>query len=337
MDREGIVPGIAELFAAYLLLHASHPAASGELNAPATPPRIAEAEREIGHPLTEDLRALYAIGDGQPSDGGYDPERIGGDVYLFFGRWFRSIDEALEERRRLLADDARGFEPDWFPFATDDEGNGYAVDLESDELRDRGQLVSFSEGGALNLHRSSIAELLQGYLEGWDPLSLARQSTDPYLSELGRWFEDHAGELEYEVHRQFTDALYPSIRGDRIFYGSEIAEFYDQVLAVQVDLMRRCEPEKLDATLRATNLAVDWLRHIRQIDDARHEHLAGVLANEDGLGDAALRRAGARRTSPEPARQCVYTWLYDRGERSPAGERPTVWTSAVPRGPGATR
>lgn len=94
----------------------------------AAPSSLAAAEQEIGHALPEDVRALYALGDGQES-----PDEVGGPL-LFPAHAFCSLARALAAWRGGPA------EGGW-PLAEDDHGHHLVVDGTGD-----GRIVAAGPG-----------------------------------------------------------------------------------------------------------------------------------------------------------------------------------------------
>ena len=84
----------------------------------AAPTTVAVAEQEVGAALPEDVRALYALGDGQE-----DPDEVGGPL-LFPAHAFCSL------ARGLAAWRAGAPEAGW-PLAEDDRGHLLRIELGS--------------------------------------------------------------------------------------------------------------------------------------------------------------------------------------------------------------
>ena len=164
------------------------------VNEPATPQRVAEAERAIGRRLPDDLAGLYLLSDGQvdwsPLVGGPDGDRQRGRWVgsLFGAGWsfdplqrlqsgyqgwadvrggytadelVTDFDEAVEVR----GDDPvkkRYSSPDWIPFATDGGGNSLAVDLDPAPGGTVGQVIVIgSDEDLRRVIAPSVLELLR--------------------------------------------------------------------------------------------------------------------------------------------------------------------------------
>ncbi|WP_073815851.1 SMI1/KNR4 family protein [Kitasatospora sp. CB01950] len=121
----------ADLFRASIDRRAELLGHRAELPPPATPRRIAGIEAALGFPLPADLRALYLIADGSGENDVLDGPRL------------LSLAE-LPGAHEYLAYAAPPFDwncPAWLPFATDDAGNYYAVDLAPAGASRPGQVI----------------------------------------------------------------------------------------------------------------------------------------------------------------------------------------------------
>ncbi len=78
-----------------------------------------------GLPSTEDLEFLYAWRDGTKADGA-----TLGEIYLFPGFYFLSLEDALLNYQAFSADPR--WSPGWLPVLADGGGDFYAVDLRSE-------------------------------------------------------------------------------------------------------------------------------------------------------------------------------------------------------------
>ncbi|MFF2849778.1 SMI1/KNR4 family protein [Streptomyces sp. NPDC058001] len=176
-----------------------------ELPPPATPAAIDEAERRIGRRLPADLRALYAIADGDAV--GFESR------YLFHDSSWLSLKRLVAEYSEwgagerpwftweleweavvfdaTPADTVRrcGGHPGWLRFATSEDGNYLAVDTDPAREGHPGQIIRTGRDYDDGPHYlgDSITSLLGRYLELLD--QGAYEQEDDYLSLL-----DPAGE-----------------------------------------------------------------------------------------------------------------------------------------------
>lgn len=175
---------IHELFAAWISLAAAYEGGSMPMNPPAEPVELARVEQVTGHTLSEDVRALYLIANGQ-----IDPEDEDGSPLshqFIAGLWFESIDDALDAREHMLeTEGGEFFNPDLFPFLIKPDGSGMAVDLGGDDVGERGNVVFFRPDRVIEYHHAkSLKEFLTGAVESFDSLALHHVSNDPRLAGL---------------------------------------------------------------------------------------------------------------------------------------------------------
>lgn len=111
------------------------------LRAGAAPSSLAAAEQEIGYSLPDDVRALYALGDGQES-----PDEVGGPL-LFPAHSFCSLARGLEAWRRGPAGAG-------WPLAEDGRGHVLRVDPDTAD-----RVVSDDDGGPRVLAPDLVAYL----------------------------------------------------------------------------------------------------------------------------------------------------------------------------------
>jgi len=143
---------------------------------------IQVAEQSLGFELPEDLVYLYEFANGQltPWDAGA-PRHTGRWAPMFGLYCFYSIEKATEEylrQKSIFSDNdmmnqeqpVRGsdpvlgvaWNPGWFPFAGDDNGNMYSVDLSPAQCGEIGQVVAHgSDISQREVVASSISELMK--------------------------------------------------------------------------------------------------------------------------------------------------------------------------------
>jgi len=143
---------------------------------------IQVAEQSLGFELPEDLVSLYEFANGQLTPWDTDAPRDAGRWAPMFGNYyFFSIEKATDEylrQKSIFSDDemmnldkpvrgndpVRGvaWNPGWFPFAGDDNGNMYSVDMFPATGGVKGQVI---EHGADDPQRkvvaSSVTELMK--------------------------------------------------------------------------------------------------------------------------------------------------------------------------------
>ncbi|MFD8481692.1 SMI1/KNR4 family protein [Kitasatospora sp. NPDC059673] len=178
-----------------------------ELPPPATPQRIAEAEATLGFPLPADLRALYLVADGSGENDVLDGPRLlslaelpGAHEHLAYAAppfdW-NSPDEALVQCEPGPLDTVRRrhHHPAWLPFATDDSGNYYAVDLAPAEAGRPGQVIElggdFYEGPAYRA--DSVTTLLARCLDLLDRGCYEIEDDEPPYLEFTESAEEPDG------------------------------------------------------------------------------------------------------------------------------------------------
>ncbi|MEO3749558.1 SMI1/KNR4 family protein [Streptomyces sp. B6B3] len=171
----------AERFRAYLERRAAILGRPDELPPPASAAALDEVERRIGRALPPDLRALYAIADGERL--APRPRRLfEGSVWMPLSEliaeydwwreppwlgWDHNWDSVVFDAHP--ADTVRrcGGHPDWIPFVTHEDGNVLAVDMAPARDGRPGQVIEIGrdhhDGPAYVA--DSVTSLLGGYLE----------------------------------------------------------------------------------------------------------------------------------------------------------------------------
>ena len=293
------------LLAAWLSLQASAAGAPLELHPPAGPGAVERAEREVGYPLGETLRTVYAIADGQREpDGSTSPA----SSIPFFGPYrLVSLQTALETRRALRATAGeKPFPADWFPFATDGEGSGFAIDLVADEGESADRLIAYGARNPSSGDRpgsrfaSTLTELLRRALNQRDPLHIHHDSDDPRLDSLRRWYEKHARQPSRGVEKVLAEALEPWLDDRAGHPPSSQPEHYEWFLAALIDRHAFCEGARGGQSAdsrEAARLAIDWLRHTGTITAARHRQLEAIRLDTDGRREALLARTKRERSA----------------------------------------
>ncbi|MGV9269541.1 SMI1/KNR4 family protein [Kitasatospora sp. NPDC003701] len=149
---------------------------------PVTEAALDDAERRIGRPLPDDLRALYLVADGSGDDA----------CGLFGNLGWMSLDQLVVANARLREPVWTGWEiawdtvvldadppdtvrrcrehPAWLPFATADDGNYLAVDMSPARAGRQGQVIQIGrdyDEGPLHV-ADSVTSLLGRFLELMD-------------------------------------------------------------------------------------------------------------------------------------------------------------------------
>jgi cell wall assembly regulator SMI1 len=175
-------PGLAVArFREYLERRAAILGRPDPLPPPASAAALDEAERRIGRPLPADLRALYAIADGE-SDHPRPRRLFGGSLWMPLSGllaehdywrepswfdWDMEWDAVVFDAHP--ADTVRrcGGHPAWIPFVTHEDGNVLAVDMAPARHGRPGQVIEIGRDhhdGPAYL-ADSVTSLLGGYLE----------------------------------------------------------------------------------------------------------------------------------------------------------------------------
>jgi cell wall assembly regulator SMI1 len=157
----------------------SLPAARATLRPPASEDALAEAREVLGHPFPAALEALYRAHDGQ------EPARMHACIFEGF-RWL-PLAECLEQRAlyaNVIAEVQREYpetpswSPAWLPFALDDLGNAWVVDLAS------GRVLEFdhAEGEV-----AQLGDSFEGFLDGYvASFASGERFVDPKLGAMRR-------------------------------------------------------------------------------------------------------------------------------------------------------
>ncbi|WP_405674568.1 SMI1/KNR4 family protein [Streptomyces sp. NBC_01511] len=188
-------------FRAYLERRAAILGQPEELPPPATSAALDEAERRLGRRLPADLRALYAIADGDDEGDDYE------NRYLFQGNAWLSLESLVAEHTGWSqrpwygwdlewdavvfdtspTDTVRrcGSHPGWLRFATGEDGNFLAVDTAPARHGRPGQLIrtgrDYDDGPAYVA--DSVTSLLGHYLDLLDQGAYETHGDDISLLE----------------------------------------------------------------------------------------------------------------------------------------------------------
>lgn len=213
------------------------------VNGPADPTRIDELEQQLGFALPADLRALYALADGEHDEG---PGIMGGWAWLSLES-VRSEYQNGEAYYGSLLDwddivhDA--YPPDtvqrvpwdtcWVPFAADHSGNYYAVDLNPAANgrpgqviivgRDHDQEPTYVAPSVTDLLRETVEALQAGSYEHdgealW--IDMPERKSPPADRELADWAAGLPGEWPGALRHRVTA---PDRARDVMFNASDIA------------------------------------------------------------------------------------------------------------------
>lgn len=282
---------LTALFTAWLSLTGSIAGAPVQLHSKAAYTDIEQVEQAIGHRLTDELRTIYMMANGQviPDPQIEDPS----SRPLFQTYWFHTLDEAVDLRQDLLASTDSGvFTADWFPFASNGEGSGWAVDLGAAKEGSIGMLVAFGDASVSANFSSTISAYLQRALAQLDPLHLHQTSDRKLLGNMRRWYFKHSKSLSRPAEIAYTEALRPWVLPtEKILY--ERPGNYKWLLAAHMDQMELCNGIAhfdVEEGSRAVKLAHDWLRNIRRIATVRYEKFEAIRLNLDGKRDSMLAR-----------------------------------------------
>ncbi|MFD0772366.1 SMI1/KNR4 family protein [Streptomonospora algeriensis] len=169
-------------FRAYLDERAAILGHSEQLPPPASSIALDEAERRLGRPLPGDLRALYAIADGDSHGDGSRP------LHLFDYAWM-SLEEVVRAHEMLYEFDRFNWglgwdwpiydtdppdtvrrcsrHPAWLPFADGEDGNYLAVDMSPARNGRAGQIIAVGRdyGRGPVYVTDSVTSLLGHYLQ----------------------------------------------------------------------------------------------------------------------------------------------------------------------------
>ena len=257
--------GIGELFGVWLAIMASRAGTPVALNPPAEPGAMERVESDLPRELPDELRELYRVADGQKSS--WVPWKRSARSPLFEDKYrFLSLEDALGERQRQL--DARSgqredshvrpFEPDWFPFAADGDGNGLAVDLVTDDRGPRGMIKRYR---VADWNDPDLGPSLDGYLrrgiEIADSLSLHHPSDDPLRVHLRRWYHERAGTPSAAVEESLEDMLRYWLGSRWGVGGGSIVPDYHWAVAWHMDERIACGAD-MEAVSEGVRLANDW-------------------------------------------------------------------------------
>lgn len=300
---------VSALFTAWLSLTASIAGHPVELHPKAAFTVIQKVEQAIGQPLTDELRTLYRVANGQLIP---DSDTMA-DSYkpLFFKYGFHSLDEALKLRQTLLfSADSNTFSTDWFPFASDGKGSGWAVDLGAFKEGPIGKLVAFGDASVNSDLTPTISTFMKRALAHLDPLHMHQLSDRQLLDYLGRWYFKHSKNVSRPAEIAYAEALRPWVLpSEKILY--ERPGNYPWLLAAHMDQHELCDGiGHFDVAEgnRAVKLAHDWLLKIRRIGPSRHKKLEAIRLNLKGVRDRLL--AQTKRTMSNEGGYCQYSIDY---------------------------
>jgi len=160
---------------------------------------LEQTEATLGYPLPEDLKALYEKTNGQKTALDDDQTHLNNAVWapMFGNYYFYTIEKALEEYEFLVqmyASDPELMESEWevrgndpvtaiygdlkrFPFAGDDNGNMYMVDMNPPSSGTSGQVIlQGADQSKISVLSSSVSQFMLDAASKLDALKIRKLS-----------------------------------------------------------------------------------------------------------------------------------------------------------------